>query len=279
MPESIFQRLGIVVVIVSLLASSAARAEIPVDLELVLAVDISLSMDDDEQKLQREGYANALRDAEVLRAIQSGHHGRIALTYMEWAGSHMQSVIVPWEVIGSADEAAAFADKLASEPLRRARMTSITRAIQSAAGLFDSSPASGTRRVIDVSGDGPNNGGGPVNLARDEAVQKGIQINGLAIQIKRGRGIYSYFDLPDLDRYYAACVIGGDGSFVLPIESKTEFATAIRQKLLLEIAGLTLPSAPGPLTRKAQFQLAVPKPAYDCQIGEKMWRSYMEDRW
>lgn len=259
--------------------TSPAKAETPVDLELVLAVDISLSMDEDEQRLQREGYVNALRDPEVHRAIQSGQYGRIALTYMEWAGSHLQSVVVPWQVVGSPDEAAEFADKLAAEPLRREGMTSITRAIRTAASLFDRNSFAGTRRVIDVSGDGPNNAGGAVDVARDETVAQGIQINGLAIQIKRGMGIYSFFDLPDLDKYYAACVIGGDGAFMLPIKTKAEFATAIRQKLLLEIAGLQPPEVPEQHLQKAQFQLSVPKPHYDCQIGEKMWRRYMQDRW
>lgn len=269
-----------------LLAAHAlpSQAKERVDLELILAVDVSLSMDTDEQKLQREGYVAALRDPAVLRAIKSGRYGRIALTYMEWAGSHVQKVLVPWRRIGSASEAEAFAADLETEPLNRARMTSISRAITAAQNLFAANNFDGVRHVIDVSGDGPNNGGGPVLQARDAAIKSGIVINGLAIQIKRGVGAYGYFDIPDLDRYYAACVIGGPGSFVLPINSKKEFATAIRQKLLLEIAG-RMPQRPSPfesgngLLKKAQFKLTVPKPTYDCLIGEKMWQRYLEDRW
>ncbi len=264
--------------------ATTAQAEVPVDLELILAVDVSLSMDHDEQKLQRDGYVTALRDPAVIQAIRSGPLGRIALTYVEWAGSHLQQVTIPWQLISSESEAHAFADALAAKPIGRARMTSISRAIRTSTQLFGSNGFAGHRRVIDVSGDGPNNGGGPVVEARDAAIRAGIVINGLAIQIKRGMGLYSYFDIPDLDKYYAACVIGGTGSFVLPIRTKGEFATAIRQKLLLEIAGLT-PTPPArqradqPRIQKAQFKLTVPKPSYDCLIGEKMWNRYMQDRW
>lgn len=278
MPSSAFGWLGALALLVAVtLSSPSALADEAVDLELVLAVDVSLSMDIEEQRLQRDGYVAALRDPAVVRAIRSGAHGRIAVTYMEWAGSHIQSVVIPWRRIASASEANAFADELARHPIARARMTSISRAISKAQSLFQANGFKGQRRVIDVSGDGPNNGGGPVVEARDAAVKSGIVINGLAIQIKSGTGVYSYFDLPDLDRYYAACVIGGSGSFVLPIRSKSEFATAIRQKLLLEIAGRTPPRSPR--VQKAQFQLKIPKPSYDCLIGEKMWQRYMEDRW
>ncbi len=241
-----------------------------VDLELVLAVDVSLSMDLDEQRLQREGYVAALRDPNLLKAIKDGPNGRIAITYLEWAGSHMQSVVVPWRVISTAEEANAFADTLAGFPISRAFFTSISGAVDVAHQLFARSPVRGLRRVIDVSGDGPNNSGGAVELARDKVVADGTVINGLAIQLADRVGAYTYFDLPDLDRYYRDCVVGGPGAFVLSIRNKAEFASAIRKKLLLEVAGRTLP------VLRAQYSQDEKK--YDCLIGEKMWQQYQQNR-
>lgn len=253
-------------------APQAVAAKEYVDLELVLAVDVSLSMDHDEQRLQRDGYVAAFRDPKLLKAVQSGPNGRIAVTYVEWAGAAIQSVVLPWRVIQTSKDANAFADALAAQPIKRALMTSISEVVVIARELFASSPVQGLRRVIDVSGDGPNNSGRPVELVRDGAVGAGIVINGLAIQIRSGVGAYSYFDLPDLDVYYKDCVIGGPGSFVLSIRDKGEFATAIRQKLLLEIAGVH----PAARVHRTGFHRAADK--YDCLIGEKMWRQYLNER-
>jgi len=250
--------------------ATPAKAKPYVDLELVLAVDISLSMDTEEQQLQRDGYVAAFKDPRIIKAIQSGPNARIAVTYVEWAGAGVQQTIVPWRVIGTVDEAAAFADELASKPIRRARMTSISGVLRVSMALFKESPVQGLRRVIDVSGDGPNNSGWRIERTRDATVAAGIVINGLAIRIKRGTGLYVYFDLPDLDKYYKDCVIGGPGSFVLTIRKRSEFATAIRQKLLLEIAGHQHPEPP----RLLKTQLTPPVQKYDCLIGEKMWREY-----
>ncbi len=245
-----------------------------VDLELVLAVDVSLSMDHDEQRLQRDGYVAALRDPQVIKAIQSGPNGSIALAYVEWAGRISQSVVIPWRVIKDTADANAFAVTLAAKPISRALMTSVSEAVHTSHNLFASSPVQGLRRVIDISGDGPNNDGGPVADARDHAVADGVIINGLAIQLADRRGPYTYFDLPDLDRYYKDCVIGGPGAFVLPITHSREFATAIRQKLLLEIAAVEPVSRP----KVHRVQLAEQAAKYDCLIGEKMWRQYQRDR-
>lgn len=254
-------------------APHAVAAKEYVDLELVLAVDVSLSMDHDEQRLQRDGYVAAFRDPKLLKAVQSGPNGRIAVTYVEWAGAAIQSVVLPWRVIQTAKDANAFADKLAAQPIKRALMTSISEVVVIARELFASSPVQGLRRVIDVSGDGPNNSGRPVEGVRDGAVGAGIVINGLAIQIRSGVGAYSYFDLPDLDVYYKDCVIGGPGAFVLSIRDKGEFATAIRQKLLLEIAG----TRPAARVHRAGFRTTTTE-KYDCLIGEKMWRQYLNER-
>ena len=266
--------------VLMLAAAGPATAQAPVtqyvDLELVLAVDVSLSMDLEEQRLQRDGYVQAFRDPQIHKAIQSGPNGRIAVTYMEWAGAGIQAVVLPWRVLASPADANAFADALAAKPISRNLMTSISAAIEVAASLFDHNDVQGLRRVIDVSGDGPNNSGAPVEQKRDEAGRAGVTINGLAIELAPGRGRYSYFDLPDLSRYYKDCVITGPGSFMLAIKKKEEFATAIRQKLLLEIAGRE-PDQPARI-RPIQFT-APPADKYDCLIGEKMWQEYRNEDW
>jgi hypothetical protein len=248
-----------------------ALAQTAVDLELVIAVDVSLSMDLDEQRLQRDGYVAAFRDPEVHKAITSGPNGRIVVTYMEWAGPPTQQVVLPWTTIDGPEAAQAFADRLDATPISRARMTSISAALQFSGRLFASSGAKGIRRVIDVSGDGPNNAGVPLVPVRDELVAGGMVINGLPIMLKLATG---FFDLTDLDRYYSDCVIGGTGAFMIPIKQKSEFNTAIRRKLLLEIAGHTPPAhfvrvqAPAP---GAEEQM-------DCLVGERQWRRYMDGR-
>jgi len=249
------------------LLPGSARAQPAADLELVIAVDVSLSMDLDEQRLQRDGYVAAFRDGEVHQAIASGPHGRIAATYLEWAGPPTQLVVIPWTILDGATAARAFADRLEAAPISRARMTSISAALQFSGQLFASSGVRGIRRVIDVSGDGPNNAGQPVAPVRDELVAQGFVINGLPIMLKMATG---FFDLADLDRYYSACVIGGMGSFMIPIKEKAEFLTATRRKLLLEIAGL------GPPARIIRVQ--APEEPSDCLIGERQWRRYMDGR-
>lgn len=256
------------------------RASSLVDLELVLAVDISMSMDLEEQRLQRDGYVAALRDPQVIKAIQSGPQGRIAITYVEWAGHNIQSIVVPWREVGSAQEAYAYADELARKPIARARRTSISSAILYAATLFGHNGRRSLRRVIDVSGDGPNNAGIVIVKAREQVLKKGIIINGLPIQIREaGYSAFSYFDIADLERYYRDCVIGGPGSFALSIKTRAEFATATRQKLLLEIAG-RMPETT-PVWQKAQFRPpgapSTTKRA-DCEVGEKRWQQFWHDQ-
>jgi hypothetical protein len=238
-----------------------------VDLELVIAVDVSLSMDLDEQRLQRDGYVAAFRDGELHKAIMSGGHRRIAVVYIEWAGPQWQSVIIPWTVIDSPEAARAFADRLEKQPITRERWTSISGALQFAGSMLRESNARGDRRVIDISGDGPNNAGPPVQVARAALLAEGIVINGLPIMLKLD--VPGYFDLVDLDRYYAACVIGGPGSFMVPVKSLAELKEAIRRKLLLEISGTGAPARLVP----AQ---AGEEEAYDCLVGERQWRWYLE---
>jgi len=244
-----------------------ALAQSAADLELVIAVDVSLSMDLDEQRLQRDGYVAAFRDPEVHKAITSGPNGRVAVTYMEWAGPLTQQVVLPWTTIDGAAAARAFADRLEATPISRARMTSISAALQFSGNLFESSGVRGIRRVIDVSGDGPNNAGVPVAGVRDALVAQGFVINGLPIMLKMATG---FFDLADLDRYYSDCVIGGTGAFMIPIKEKSEFLAATRRKLLLEIAGHETPAR--------IIRVQAPEEGSDCLIGERQWRRYMDGR-
>lgn len=259
----------------------AGAQSLTVDLHLVLAVDVSWSMDPEEQRLQRDGYVEAFRDAAVIKAIQSGPTGRIAVTYFEWAGADIQFMVVPWTIVDGPAAARGLADQLAERRISRHRMTSISSALEYAHRLLRDAPGAASRRVVDVSGDGPNNGGtSPVTIARDALLADGVIINGLPIMLKvGGPGTFSYGfgqDIPDLDEYYARCVVGGPGSFVIPIRRRDEFATATRQKLLQEISWL-----PQPRVVRVQHLEPLPPPAsgqYDCQIGERNWRRYYLER-
>lgn len=268
-------RLALLAAMVALGMAAPSRAEEAVDLELVLAVDVSWSMDLDEQQLQREGYVSALRDPEVWKAISSGGTGRVTLMYMEWAGQLVQQIVIPWMLIDSPQSLEAFASRLERTPISRERMTSLSGAIDFAASQFGNRGYVGKRRVIDVSGDGPNNSGGPVEVARDRAVRNGVVINGLPIILKPNQRS-GFFDINNLDKYYTDCVIGGFGSFVIPVRSRSEFAPAIRRKLILEIAGL------GPTHRSEprfiRTQMSMPEERSDCLIGEKLWRMYIDGR-
>lgn len=248
-----------------------------VDLELVLAVDISMSMDFDELRVQRDGYVAAFRDPDLQALMLSGRTKRIAVTYFEWAGRSVQKEIVPWTIIDSRDAALAVAHILEKAPISRERMTSISAALDYASDLLASSPFKGDRRVVDISGDGPNNAGRLVTAARDELISKGIVINGLPIMMKRGSTV---FDISQLDIYYEDCVTGGPESFVISIRSLEEMQPAIRRKLAMEVAGLV--PVPAPRVVRTQFTPGAPsgaQPRIDCTIGEQLWRRYMDGRW
>jgi len=236
-----------------------------VDVELVLATDISYSMDMDELAVQREGYAQAIVSKEFLQALKSLPNGKIAITYFEWAASSDQKIIIPWRLIDGPESADAVANEIMKTPVRRASRTSISGAIYFAMPLFEQNPYHGLRRVIDISGDGPNNNGSPVLGARDEALSKGIVINGLPIMVKEPS--YSTMDIDNLDWYYEDCVIGGPGSFVVSIKDRDKFKEAIRTKLLLEVAGKEPERRIVPVAHK--------EPRMSCLIGEKIW----QDRW
>jgi hypothetical protein len=240
------------------------EAPAEVDVELIIAVDVSYSMDPDEQALQREGYIVGFNSTEFLDALQQGAHGRIAVTYFEWAGSNDQRVVVPWRLVDGPATAKAFTDAIAAAPYRRAYRTSISGALKFALPLFADSGVRGLRRVIDVSGDGVNNQGDPVAIIRDEVLERGVTINGLPILLKRPS--LATMDIENLDVYYEDCVTGGPGAFVIPIRERDQFREATRTKLVQEIAGY----APA-----ARVVPAAGKPRISCTIGERMW----QDRW
>ena len=246
-------------------AQLADKDPAAVDVELILAVDVSYSMDMDELAIQREGYAQAIVSKEFLQALKSLPNGKIAITYFEWAASSDQKIIVPWRLIDGPESADAVADEIMKTPIRRASRTSISGALYFAMPLFDEDPYRGLRRVIDISGDGPNNNGLPIIGARDEALSKGIVINGLPIMVKEPS--YSTMDIDNLDWYYEDCVIGGPGSFVVAIKDREKFKEAIRAKLLLEVAGRT--------PERRIVPVAAKEPRVSCLIGEKIW----QDRW
>ena len=246
----------------------ARDGDIDVDVELILAVDVSYSMDPEEQKLQREGYIEALNSPEILAAIRKGVNGKIAVAYVEWAGASAREIVVDWHVIDGPESAAAFTGKLIEKPVRRLSRTSISSAIDFAVPMFRGNAYRGLKQVIDISGDGSNNQGRPVERARDDALAEGIVINGLPIMLNRP--VVGYRDVEPLDHYYADCVIGGPGAFVIPIRERNQFIDAIRTKILLEIA--LIPDDPWPI-QKAQAR----EPRVDCMIGEKLWRERWEN--
>jgi Protein of unknown function (DUF1194) len=212
----------------------SARAADEVDLALVLAVDVSRSMDPEEQELQRQGFVEAFRSPLVHDAIRAGMLGRITVSYMEWSGDTQQNVVVPWTIITGPEGASEFADRLARAPISRIWRTSISGAIEAGSRLLDETGVESVRRVIDISGDGPNSSGLTPTLARNAAVARGITINGLPIMLKRPTG---YGDMEHLDLYYRDCVIGGPGSFMVPVRERHQFADAIKTKIIREIAG------------------------------------------
>lgn len=251
------------VLLLALLALPAAaqEPEEEVDIELFLAVDVSRSMSAAELDIQRRGYASALRSPEVKAAIAGGMTGRIALTYVEWAGAVSQRVIVPWTLIDDASDADAVADIIEQHYATGLRRTSLSQAIIFASEDFDTNRFSGIRRVIDISGDGPNNQGGRVTEARDAAARRGIIINGLPLMTRDE--FSDRWGIPDLDIYYQRCVISGPGAFVLPVRDWAQFPGAVRRKMVLEIAGQARPRLLRVQSRDAG--------SYDCEIGEKIW--------
>ena len=236
----ISRRAAIVLAFASaLFAASPARTE-PVDLLLVLAADVSRSIDSQKFQLQREGYAAALADPRVIDAIQSGRRGRIGVLFLEWSGFGNQKVVIDWTVVDGPKTAQAFGDRLLESPRSFADRTSISGGIDAAVAQLARAPFEAQRRTIDVSGDGTNNAGRDVGLARDEALALGISINGLVILSETPLPWNPEHTNPPggLTKYYRDNVIGGPGSFVLEAKDFNSFGEAIVKKMIAEIADL-----------------------------------------
>ncbi len=242
-----------------------------VDLELVIAVDVSGSVDDDEAALQRQGYIKAFRDPVIIDAITRGRLGAIAVTYFEYAGAHHQLTLVDWTRITGPASALSFADALAFEPIMVNVWTSISGAIAAGNAAFRRNPYKGRRRVMDISGDGANNDGPLVTIARDLALADGVTINGLPI-INNKPSRYGRVQIPHLDYYYIDCVVGGPGAFISVANGFEDYARAVRRKLILEIAGAI------PVRDKKSG--IIPVYGHDrppCDVGENLRQDWDDD--
>ena len=216
--------------------TAAQEAFTAVDTALVLVVDASGSITDGEFRLQKEGIALAVTDDEVMSAILSGAWQRIAIAYVEWGGPLMAQTMVGWMIVEDQASAEAFAASVLGAPRSLQSYNAIGDAIDHAAALLDQCPCQPTRRVIDVSGDNPDNRSvRPSEVARDAAVANGITINALAILENDPIGPSGR---PLLVETYESEVIGGPGAFVMAAEDRRDFARALRQKMVLEIAGV-----------------------------------------
>jgi hypothetical protein len=253
----------------ALLAGTAAQAQQRVDLELVLLADASGSIDTEEIRFQRQGWAAAITDPEILEAIRVGHDGKIAVTYVEWGTAASQDVVVPWAIIAGPAEAEAFARALLAAPRRAFGSNAIGSALAFAQDLIESNALDGHRKVIDLAGDSANTWSGiPIALARERALAADITINGLALNCPAkpapdaarpeqpgspaGPGGCSGRPIGyDLEEAFARTIIGGPASFVITADRETSFAQAARQKLLLEIAGPAPGASPDPRSSPA----------------------------
>jgi Protein of unknown function (DUF1194) len=235
---------------------SFARAAEPVDLLLALAMDVSRSMEQPKFLLQREGYAAAITNPQVLNAIKSGPHQKIAICFIDWSGAGEQKLVIDWSILDSADSAHRFGDLIFEAPRTFNDRTSIGGGISFAAAQIARAPFEAERHAIDVSGDGTNNAGRDVQLARDQAVAKGITVNGIAILTE-----LQYSRIPEhtnppggLEKYYRDNVIGGPGAFVMVAEDFSSFGRSMVKKLIAEIA--TAPAQ----ARTASIGLHAPPP-------------------
>src|SRR5712671_3730720 len=234
---------AIITLLAWLAGIAVAHAE-TVDLLLVLAADVSRSIDDVEFNLQRKGYAAAITDPRVLRAIVSGRNHGIAVTFIEWSGAADQSVVVDWTVVRDEEAAGSVAATMLAAPRSFLGRTSISAAIDFAMERFAAAPADADKRIIDISGDGTNNAGRAVTEARDQAVAAGVTINGLAIINTQANPGYAFHTQPPggLPKYFEENVIGGSGAFLFTVENFGTFAEATTRKLVTQIAGTPPPS-------------------------------------
>ena len=215
-----------------------ARAAETVDLLLVLAADVSRSIDEQKFQLQRDGYAAAIRDQRVLDAIMSGANRRIAICFVEWSGASAQKMVIDWTLIDSVQSAQTFSDTLIEAPRSFADRTSISGAIDFSMEQLARAPFLSQRRTIDISGDGTHNSGRGLLAAREDALGKGVTINGLVILSDRPLAWNPEHTNPPggLAKYFQDNVIGGPGAFVAVAENFNSFGQALINKLVAEIA-------------------------------------------
>lgn len=234
----------------------------PVEVDVLLLVDVSRSMSPDELHIQRQSHAAVLQSEAVLGTIARGVIGRIALSHVEAAGAGLERAAVDWMPVATQEDTSRFAEALLLSVPHTLSRTSIPSALTFGADHFEGNGFQGLRRVIDISGDGPNNQGGPVTVARDAVLARGITINGLPLMAVSDA--FDRWSVPDLDRYCEACVTGSPGAFVITVTDWRDFAAAVERKLVPEIAGRTPPpthdSHPGIWRAHA----------YDWRIGEKI---------
>jgi hypothetical protein len=238
--------LGAVLAMPAILRVPQARAATPVDVELVLAVDVSRSVDPEEQEMQFSGYEAAFRDPRLIEGIMGGPVGAIAVTMFTWSDWHIQNTVVPWMLLDGAGATNRFADAVGNAPRRTWLYTSISGAMDYAARQFGQG-FEGTRKVVDISGDGVNNSGRAVADARAEALAQGIVLNGLAVLDRTPQPPSLTAGLPPLDAYYQQQVIGGPGAFLVVAEGFQAFEAAVRRKIIREIAAVP---QPGPVMER-----------------------------
>jgi hypothetical protein len=260
---------GICVVLAGLATTPSSAIE-QVDLELVITTDVSYSVDDMEARMQREGAVTAFRSKEVVEAIKSGSLGKIAVAYIDFSNANASRVVVDWQVVHDQASAEAFADAIAVARKTDGVQTSISSGIALAARMIEDNDYEGMKKVIDVSGDGPNNEGRRVDHVRDEVLAKGFIINGLPIVTEADK--FDVYYLPDLDKYYAGCVIGGPGAFIQVANGFADLARALRRKLVLEISDAGRSVRDPLFVKVAAGQRTSGRIVYErgCDIGERM---------
>ena len=217
------------------LAASAAKAQsIPVDTALVLVIDASGSISDGEFRLQKEGIAEAVTHPRVLQAILQGPVQRVAFAYVEWGSPGGATLVVDWQIVEDEAGALTFANSVLTAPRSLQSYNAIGDALVLATALLAACPCEALQRIIDVSGDNPDNRSlVPAPLARDAAVDAGITVNALAILQDSALGPGGQ---PWLVERYQAEVIGGPGAFVMPANSRADFTRALLDKLVLELS-------------------------------------------
>jgi Protein of unknown function (DUF1194) len=259
-------RIVAAIIALAALRSPAAGEPVGVDLQLVIAIDVSASMNESRRRVQREGYARAFRSAEVLAAIKSGPHGRIAIACFGWASPDYQRVIAPWTIVETRADADTVAHAIEKEPLASEGGTSISAALLFSERLLHAAGVRADRKIIDVSGDGPNNSGPLLRLARDSVLADGVTINGLAIALlTKEERTFEPFAPTTIRSYYQDCVIGGAGAFVIEVAEVGDFEPAIRTKLTREIAEMH------PLTQRVAYVSKHPLAA-GCEKGSRRRR-------